>query len=119
MDRLVADVIAAGGRVTAAEPHLRRIAERVVDRTTDLRAAQTNHYLAGDGEPIRDRLGTITAPTQILHGTADPFFPMAHAETLAREIPGARLIPLAGVGHEYPPPAVWGIVIAELLRHTA
>jgi pimeloyl-ACP methyl ester carboxylesterase len=119
VDRLVAGVIAFGGRLTAGEPQLRRLAERVFDRTTDMAASQINHWLAEAGPPIRDRLGMITAPTLIMHGTVDPFLSMAHPRALAAEILGARLVPLEGVGHEYPPTAVWDIVIPELLRHTA
>ena len=118
VDRLVMDVRRCGGPFTADEPQLRRLAERVFDRTTDMAASQHNHGLSGAGSPIRDRLATITAPTLVLHGTLDPVFAMAEAETLVREIPGARLVALDGGGHEYPPGALWQVVITELLRHT-
>lgn len=45
----------------------------------------------------------MRAPTLVLHGTDDPFLPYGHGVALAAEIPGARLIPLAGAGHEPPP----------------
>jgi pimeloyl-ACP methyl ester carboxylesterase len=119
VDRLMSDIRQVGGLFTADEPQLRRLAERVFDRTTDMAATRTNHWIAGSGSPIRDRLGTITAPALILHGSQDPVFPTATAETLAAEIPGARLVVLEGVGHEFPPAALWAVVIEELLRHTA
>lgn len=56
---------------------------------------------------MRPRLGEIRAPILVLHGTEDPRFPYGHAEVLAAEIPGARLVPLEGVGHEVPPRPVW------------
>jgi pimeloyl-ACP methyl ester carboxylesterase len=118
VDQLVMDVRRCGGPFTADEPQLRRLAERVFDRTTDMAASQYNHGMSGAGAPIRDRLATITAPTLVMHGTLDPVFPMSDAETLVREIPGARLVALEGVGHEYPPAALWQVVITELLRHT-
>jgi pimeloyl-ACP methyl ester carboxylesterase len=118
VDRLVAEVRQLGGPFTADEPHLRRLIERVVDRTTDMAAAPANHWLAGAGTPIRDRLAAITAPTLILHGAQDPVYPVAAAEALAAEIPGARLVLLEGVGHEHPPAALWTLVLTELLRHT-
>jgi pimeloyl-ACP methyl ester carboxylesterase len=108
-----------GGPLTADEPHLRRLAERVVDRTTDMAASQTNHWILDGGPPVPHRLGPITAPTLVMHGTVDPFFPMAEGEALARQIPGARLVRLEGVGHEHPPAAVWPVVIKEILEHTA
>jgi pimeloyl-ACP methyl ester carboxylesterase len=119
VDRLVKDAQQFGGPLTAEEPHLRRLAERVVDRTTDMAASQTNHWIIDDGEPMRHRLSTITAPTLVMHGTMDPFFPVAEGEALARAIPGARLVRLEGVGHEHPPAAVWPVVIKEILEHTA
>ena len=119
VDRLVAEVREMGGPFTADDEHLRRLAERVYDRTNDMAASQTNHWLCGGGPPIRQHLGRITAATLILHGTQDPLFPGAEAETLAAEIPHARLVWLEGVGHEFPPRAVWARVIAEILRRPA
>jgi pimeloyl-ACP methyl ester carboxylesterase len=72
--------------------------------------------LAGDDEPV---VGVITAPTLVMHGTDDPLFPIGHGEALAREIPGATLVPLPKVGHEFPPEPVWDLVIDAILRHTA
>ncbi|WP_250004070.1 alpha/beta fold hydrolase [Actinoplanes sp. M2I2] len=115
VDGLVADVRRLGGPFTADVPHLRRVAERVFDRTQDMAASQTNHFSCAGGPPVRDRLGAITAPTLILHGTLDCFFPPPHAEALCAEIPGARLVWLEGVGHEFPPAAVWSQVIDEII----
>ena len=78
----------------------------------------TNHAVAEEGEPARGRLDQIAAPTLVIHGTADPLFPFGHAEALAREIPRAELLPLAGVGHQVPPQACWTSVIPAILRHT-
>jgi pimeloyl-ACP methyl ester carboxylesterase len=119
VDRLVADARQYGGPLTAAEPQLRRLAERVVDRTTDMAASQTNHWILDDGPPPPHGLGAITAPTLVLHGSVDPFFPVPVGEALARAIPGARLVVLDGVGHEHPPEPVWPTVVKEILNHTA
>jgi pimeloyl-ACP methyl ester carboxylesterase len=37
--------------------------------------------------------------TLVIHGTADPMFPLAHGRALAEGIPGARLLTLEGTGH--------------------
>ena len=50
---------------------------------------------------IREVLPAITAPTLILHRTDDPFSPIAHARYLARHIPDARLVELAGRDHPF------------------
>jgi 3-oxoadipate enol-lactonase len=45
------------------------------------------------------RLPGITAPTMVIHGTADKLTPPDNAEILAAAIPGARLEWLLGAGH--------------------
>jgi len=101
------------------EADIRRLAERIVDRSTDMAASLTNHWLMDGGGPVRPRLAEVSAPTLVIHGTADPLFPYGHAEALAREIPHAGLLPLPGVGHQMPPRAVWDTVIPAILRHTS
>jgi pimeloyl-ACP methyl ester carboxylesterase len=101
------------------EAHVRALVARIVDRTTDVAASMTNHALAEDGELARGRLDGIAAPTLVIHGTADPLFPYGHGEALARGIPRAQLLPLAGVGHQVPPRPWWTPVIAAMLRHTS
>jgi pimeloyl-ACP methyl ester carboxylesterase/SAM-dependent methyltransferase len=101
------------------EMHLRELVGRIVDRTTDIQASMTNHWLLDGGTPVRSRLGEITTSTLVIHGTEDPLFPYGHAEALAREIPAARLLPLEGVGHQMPPPGAWDVVIPAILQHTS
>jgi pimeloyl-ACP methyl ester carboxylesterase len=120
----VADYVVAGlfpyaGSVRFDEDRMRALVGQIVDRTIDMRSSQTNHWIIEGGEPVRHRLGEIEAPTLVLHGTEDPLFPIAHGEALARKIPGARLVPVEGVGHEYPPPQVWDEVVEAILDHTA
>ncbi len=47
------------------------------------------------------RLGEITAPTLVIHGTADRMLPVANGEAIAQAIPGARFEALEGVGHMF------------------
>jgi pimeloyl-ACP methyl ester carboxylesterase len=46
----------------------------------------------------RGRLGELAVPTLVLHGAADPFFPVGNGEALAAEIPDARLLVLDDMG---------------------
>lgn len=48
-----------------------------------------------------DRLPGITAPTLVIHGTADRVIDVANAELLASRIPGARLHLIEGAGHVF------------------
>ncbi|GAA2871071.1 alpha/beta fold hydrolase [Actinoplanes cyaneus] len=116
---LITEIRARGGPFTPDEPQLRRLAERVFDRSGDLGTSRANHRRAGYGPPVRDRLAAIEAPTLILHGTLDQRFPAEHPRELARVIPGSRLVWLEGVGHEVPPRAVWSQVLTEILGEPA
>ena len=97
---------------------VRAIVERVVDRSTDI-AAMTNHGQLDDGPAVQGALADIGVPTLVVHGTADPLFPLPHGEALADAIPDAALLRLDGVGHELPPPADWATVVGAILRLTA
>lgn len=107
------------GSLGLDEERMRRIAGVVLERTRDIEASLTNHWLVlgGDAKPFR--MADIAVPALVLHGTDDPLFPLAHGRALADGIPGARLVELEGMGHEYPPPALWDVVVPEILRHTA
>jgi len=119
IDYLVAGVRAFAGDGTFDEPTARGLAARMYDRTTDFAASQQNHWILDGGESESVRLADIAAPTLVIHGTADPLFPIAHGEALAEAIPGAQFLALPGVGHEHPPAAHWDTVVDVLLRHTS
>jgi 3-oxoadipate enol-lactonase len=51
------------------------------------------------GHDTSTRLGEITAPTLVVHGTLDQMLPVQNAYMIAERIPGARLEILEGVGH--------------------
>jgi pimeloyl-ACP methyl ester carboxylesterase len=53
----------------------------------------------------------------VIHGTADPIFPIEHGEALAEEIPGARLLRLDGAGHAVDR-TDWEVVVEAILEHT-
>ena len=42
----------------------------------------------------RERLCDLSLPTLVVHGRADPFFPVGNGQALAAQIPGARLLVL-------------------------
>jgi pimeloyl-ACP methyl ester carboxylesterase len=108
----------AAGSYPFDEAAAREYARRVVDRTGDVASALTNHQRAERVKPWRERLGTVRVPTLVVHGTEDPLFPYEHGVALAAEIPGARLLTLARVGHELPRRA-WDTVLPAILRHTS
>ncbi len=47
-------------------------------------------------------LHKIAAPTLVIHGAADPLVPLACGQDTARQVPGARLEVIEGMGHDLP-----------------
>ena len=101
------------------EERARRTARAVVGRTASVPALLTNHAIAIAAGDTAARPGDVTVPTLVLHGSADPLFPLPHGEALAAAIPGAAFHALDGVGHETPPPRTWDVAVPLLARHTA
>ncbi len=63
------------------------------------RAVQCMHPLI-TREDITDRLGEITCPALVVHGTDDAAIPVAWAEPLVERLPGARpMVLVPGAGH--------------------
>ena len=64
---------------------------------------ESGHGPAVNSSPSRlGRLAGISVPTLVVHGTADPVFPVEHALALADGIPDAGLWLVEGLGHEVP-----------------
>jgi pimeloyl-ACP methyl ester carboxylesterase len=53
------------------------------------------------GHDTSERLSEISAPTLVLHGTADRLLESVNGELVARLIPGSRLELLEGAGHMF------------------
>jgi pimeloyl-ACP methyl ester carboxylesterase len=60
-------------------------------------------------------LASVKVPVAIVHGDADPIFPLETANQLAAAIPGARLTIVPGMGHDVPP-CFWPIVFEAVAR---
>lgn len=99
------------------EEELRRLAGRVLDRTSNVEASMTNHDFLKGADRWRERLRDLDVPTLVIHGTEDPVLPYGQALALAREIRGAELLPLERTGHELPR-RVWELVVSAILEHT-
>ncbi|MDP2821283.1 MAG: alpha/beta hydrolase [Sulfuritalea sp.] len=50
----------------------------------------------------RKLLHTIATPTLVIHGAADPLVPLAAGRDTAQNIPGASLLVIDGMGHDFP-----------------
>jgi pimeloyl-ACP methyl ester carboxylesterase len=107
----------AGGERPFDEAAARELVRRDVERARNI-AASENHRAIAEGERSNKPLSAIAVPTLVIHGTADPMFPLEHGEALAREIPGARLLSLDGAGHGVER-ADWETIVRAIVEHTA
>ena len=118
IDYLVAYArVLAGGERRFEEAEVRDLVRRDVERARDFAALQ-NHDLLEDEDKPRRPLSSLQAPTLVIHGTADPMFPLAHGQALASEIPGARLLRLEGSGHGVER-TDWNAITEAIAIHTA
>jgi pimeloyl-ACP methyl ester carboxylesterase len=107
----------AGGRRPFDRAAIGELVRRDVERARDI-AASANHGVISDGELPHDSLSSIAVSTLVIHGTADPMFPLEHGQALAEEIGGARLLALEGAGHGVDR-ADWQMIARAIVEHTA
>ncbi|MFD3508055.1 alpha/beta fold hydrolase [Nocardia sp. NPDC058666] len=102
----VAEFAAQAAELMGNDPdQARTTAARIWDRTpSDDPAVHQANQLAMVFSRIdcaprwRERLRDLDTPTLVVHGRADPFFPVGNGEALANEIPKARLLVLDNMG---------------------
>ncbi|MGH9287607.1 MAG: alpha/beta fold hydrolase [Acidimicrobiales bacterium] len=109
--------VLAGGKRPFDEAALRELVGRDVARARNIASLQ-NHDVLQDGEQQHEPLSSIAAPTLVIHGAADPMFPLAHGEALANEIPGATFLPLEQAGHGIDRED-WTTIVRAIVHHTA
>jgi pimeloyl-ACP methyl ester carboxylesterase len=107
----------AGDQRPFDEAQMRDLVRRDTERARDF-AARRSHDLLTEGESQSAALTSITVPTLVIHGTADPMFPVEHGEALVREIPDAKLLMLDGAGHGIDP-GDRETIAAAIIAHTS
>jgi pimeloyl-ACP methyl ester carboxylesterase len=61
------------------EAALGAIAARALDGTTNLTSSITNHAAIDSGDGWRERVGEVSVPRLVIHGTEDPIYPYGNA----------------------------------------
>jgi pimeloyl-ACP methyl ester carboxylesterase len=64
----------------------------------------------------KERLGSVRAPTLVIHGTVDPLVRPEGGKDTAASIPGAKLLMIEGMGHALPI-LMWPQVIDAIDKH--
>jgi pimeloyl-ACP methyl ester carboxylesterase len=105
-DRLataLAAVKAIGGPgFPASDAERRAYLGRSIDYTPFDPSASARQMAAVIAAPPRnDRLKTLKVPALVIHGADDPVILPAHGEDTAQSIPGAELLIVPGLGHDF------------------
>jgi pimeloyl-ACP methyl ester carboxylesterase len=97
------------------ERRFRELAGLSYDRGYDpAGVARQLHAITTSGDRTR-RLREITAPTVVIHGDRDPLIRPVAGRLIARTIPDAELVSIAGMGHDLPEP-LWPRIVDAIDR---
>ena len=101
------------------EAELRELARTAFDRGRNPAAgaapARRDHRLR---RPHASACARITAPTLVIHGTADKLVRPSGGRATAKAIHGARLLEIQGMGHDLPRGA-WPQIIDAIVANAA
>jgi pimeloyl-ACP methyl ester carboxylesterase len=64
----------------------------------------------------RSSIASIKAPTLVIHGDADPLMSIEGGKETAQLIPGARILIIAGMGHDMPK-GTWPEIVDAISKH--
>ena len=98
------------------EQYIRERAAQAYDRGYDVRAGgrQLGAIIAsGDRTKM---LGTVKAPTLVIHGSVDRMIRPSGGRATAKAVPGARLMEIEGMGHDLPR-GVWPMILDAVSEH--
>ena len=96
----------SGPGFPVSEAELRARAERRTDHAPfDLAGIARQSAALIVAQPRNALLKQIGCPTLVMHGADDPVIPAAAGKDTAESIPGAELIIVPGMGHDFPPGA--------------
>jgi pimeloyl-ACP methyl ester carboxylesterase len=70
--------------------------------------------VAPDRTPL---LGRVRVPTTVIHGDVDPLVNVSGGHATAQAIPGAKLLIIAGMGHDLPR-ELWSQIIDAIVQNT-
>lgn len=116
MDRAVEGIRTWGSPALIDEDRVRATAAAAFDRAFHP-TGTGRQLMAITAAPSRTAaLGSVTAPTLVIHGDADTLIEPSGGRRTADAIPGARFELVEGMGHDYPPP-LWDHLVALVADH--
>ena len=105
-----------GQKLPYDEEASRELATRIFDRGLNLPGfARQLAAIIADGNR-KQALKSVTVPTLVIHGDADPLVPVECGIDTANSVLGSELLIIEGMGHTFPR-QVWAQVIDAIVRH--
>jgi len=93
-----------------------RIAGEAFDRACRPSGVARQYRAARRDGSRSARLSRLSVPTLVLHGTADTLIDASGGRRTAEVVPGARLVLIDGMGHDYPE-HFWARLVGETATH--
>lgn len=88
------------------------LARQLFDRACRPEGVARQYRAARRDGSRSSRLAAVEVPFLVLHGTADTLIDISGGRRTAEVVPGARFVPIEGMGHDYPT-AFWPRLVAE------
>jgi pimeloyl-ACP methyl ester carboxylesterase len=98
------------------DDELREVAGQMFDRGLDPRGTSRQLAAIIASGNRTNALRNITAPTVVVHGTADRLVRPSGGRATAKAIPGAKLVKVEGMGHDMPR-AVWDQIVGAIVEN--
>ncbi|RZM20339.1 MAG: alpha/beta fold hydrolase, partial [Sphingomonas sp.] len=105
----------SGPRYPVNEDFVRRYATSMVDR--DGRTGDAPRLIQAVYASLPVPAERITAPTLVIHGTADPLLRYTAGLSTVRAITGARLLTVEGMGHDLISPRAFPWMVEAFAHH--
>jgi pimeloyl-ACP methyl ester carboxylesterase len=97
----------AGSGFPSSEAEFRARAERRTDYAPfDMDGVARQSAALIVSQPRNEDLKALRCPVLVLHGADDPVIPASGGKDTAESIPGAKLVVIPGMGHDFPPALV-------------
>ena len=95
-----ADRVWAGPAFLFDEGERRALISRAIDRCYAPDGVARQYAAIMATPTVAERLAEVRTPTLVVHGECDALLPAEHGRDIARRIPGARYVEIAGMGHD-------------------
>jgi 3-oxoadipate enol-lactonase len=92
-------ILAAPGYMDSHPEDLDHLARSARAKPMPIDAYRRQLNAIGTWSGVEPRLPAIATPTLVIHGNVDPLIPFENGRAIAARVPGATLLPYAGVGH--------------------